>query len=164
MILRWFWLLTKCTFFISSLLLYFFQEPPSFLTAEASEEAMRFDLFKLWWQSFVMFDCFCQAWNSVRDILLERYGPNLSWSTTQGEAGKEGAREPGTPLNAWRHLDADGQNEVWLMCHVTFEFDCSTWLSTFSAPVKVSWAEFVAGCRLDEKSGLWIGFNKCARV
>lgn len=64
------------------------QEPPSFLTAEASEEAMHFDSFKLWWQSFVMFDCFCQAWNAVRNILLERYGPNLSWRT-QREAGKE---------------------------------------------------------------------------
>jgi len=67
--------------FISEADLYWLDtwEPPSFLTAEASEE----------------------AWNAVRNILLERYG---------------------TPLNAWRHLDADGQNEV-------------------------SWAEFVAGCR-----------------
>ena len=67
------------------------QEPPSFLTAEASEEAMHFDSFKLWWQSFVMFDCFCQAWNAVRNILLERYGPNLSWRDAR--RSREGERD-----------------------------------------------------------------------
>lgn len=67
--------------FISEADLYWLDtwEPPLFLTADASEE----------------------AWNEIRDSLLERFG---------------------TPLNAWRHLDVDGQNEV-------------------------SWAEFVAGCR-----------------
>ncbi|CAK9057862.1 unnamed protein product [Durusdinium trenchii] len=67
--------------FISEADLYWLDtwEPPLFLTAQASEE----------------------AWNEIREILLEIYG---------------------TPLNAWRHLDIDGQNEV-------------------------SWAEFVSGCR-----------------
>eukprot|EP00913_Durusdinium_trenchii_P033195 g31077.t1 len=68
------------------------QEPPLFLTAQASEE----------------------AWNEIREILLEIYG---------------------TPLNAWRHLDIDGQNEVsWA------EFVHKLWpVRTFTTSVYRTW-------------------------
>ena len=38
-------------------------------------------------------------------------------TSVEGRNAKQGRStglSTGTPLNAWRHLDADGQNEVWL--------------------------------------------------
>ena len=121
---------------------------------------MHFDSFKLWWQSFVCLIAFARLGTQCGTSSLNATDPT-SVEGTQGEAGKENGIElrntteclaaPGCWWAKWGVARVGGF--VSLSCHIfwlrLFGLTC---FLTFSAPVlnKVSWAEFVAGCRLDE--------------
>ena len=50
-----------------------------------------------------------KAWNEVKHILLDRYGPTTARKTPTLLLPHY---SPGSPLHAWRELDLDGQNEA----------------------------------------------------
>ena len=74
-----------------------------FLISEPSEEAdLRSPAIWRWLLSW-------KAWNEVKHILLDRYGPTTARKTPTLLLPHY---SPGSPLHAWRELDLDGQNEA----------------------------------------------------
>ena len=103
---------------------------------------------------------FCHVWLLLPG--LERSAEHPPWTLRTQPQLKHAMRREGARDRAQEHHWMLGG--TWMLMG---KMRCGSCMGGLSCRVfwpwlfdlKVSWAEFVAGCRLDKKSGLWIGFR-----